>query len=347
MNIVVLAGGNSSERDVSIVSGTQVCKALRSLKHAAVLADVCFGAAGMGKEADPSWLFNAEDYDVDEAAAWMREQSVRLGEISSRRSFFGYGVLEMCKAADIVFMALHGQNGEDGKIQAAFELLGIRYTGCTYLGSALAMDKEITKQLFIHHGVPTPEGIIVRRGEAVLPPSTNGVGLPCVVKPSCGGSSVGVSIANTEEEYRKAVNDAFALERVLVVERCIKGREFSVGVVDNEVYPVIEIAPIQGFYDYTNKYKAGSTIETCPADLSPELTRKMQTTVLDAYHALRLDGYGRIDVMMDEDENIYCLEANTLPGMTPTSLLPQEAAAKGEDFPHLCEKLIQLGLRRE
>ena len=132
---------------------------------------------------------------------------------------------------------------------------------------------------------------------------------------------------------------------MLIIEQYIKGREFSVGVVDGEVYPVIEIAPIQGFYDYKNKYQAGSTVETCPADLLEELTKEMQGYALQAYRALRLESYGRIDVMMDENNKMYCLEANTLPGMTPTSLLPQEAAALGMDFATLCEKLIQVSVR--
>ena len=340
MKITVLAGGNSTERDVSIVSGTQVCRALRSIGHQAVLVDVCFGA----QEMDPEKAFEGE-YDVEAAAAWMRSCSGRLSEIRERRSFLADGLLELCSASDTVFMALHGQNGEDGKIQAAFELLGIRYTGCNYLGSAIAMDKELAKQIFRECGVPTPAGIVVRKRDEIKPADRNSVGLPCVVKPSCGGSSVGVSIARTEEEYRKALEEGFRYEDVLLVEQFIDGREFSVGVVDGEVYPVIEIAPIEGFYDYTNKYKAGSTIETCPADLPSDLTEEMQSTVLDAYNALRLRGYGRIDVMMDKENNIYCLEANTLPGMTPTSLLPQEAAALGIDFPHLCEKLVEISLR--
>ena len=340
MKIVVLAGGNSTERDVSIVSGTMVTKALQSLGHRAVLTDVCFDVHNN----DPEAVFEGE-HDPDKAAERMRENSSRLDEIRSRRSFFGSGVLERCMAADTVFMALHGSNGEDGKIQAAFELLGIHFTGCGYLGSALAMDKELSKQIFRQNGVPTPAGIVLRRGKPVPSPEENGIGLPCVVKPSCGGSSVGVSIPRTEEEYCRAVEHAFTYEKVLIVERYIQGREFSVGVVDGKVYPVIEIAPISGFYDYVNKYKAGSTVETCPAELSPEVTEKMQKAALSAYRALRLESYGRVDVMMDEEENVYCLEANTLPGMTPTSLLPQEAMALGIDFPHLCEKLIRVSVR--
>ena len=338
--IVVLAAGTSTERIVSISSGTQVCRALRSLGNEAVLVDVCFGAPDM----NPKTVFEG-DYHLDEVISYIRSFNDRTAEVAERGYFFGDGVLELCKSADVVFMALHGANGEDGKIQATFELMGIPYTGCNYLASALAMDKEMAKELFRANNVPTPEGIVIRRGDPIVNPAQNGIGLPCVVKPSCGGSSVGVEIAHSDEEYRRAVEQAFSYEDVLIVEKYIDGREFSVGIVDGTAYPVIEITPLIGFYNYENKYKAGSTIETCPADLSQELTVKMQGYALDAWHALRLSSYARIDIMMDDNENIFCLEANTLPGMTPTSLLPQEAAVLGIDFAHLCEKLIQVSLQ--
>ena len=340
MKIVVLAGGISTEREVSIVSGTGVCKALRSKGHQAILLDVFCGE----EQTDTENAFS-DEYDVDGAAAYIRSFDDKLDSMKELREFFGPMVLELCKAADTVFLALHGENGENGKIQAAFDLLGIRYTGSGYLGSALAMDKDLTKEIFRACQVPTPAGIVLRKGEERKAASENGVGLPCVVKPSCGGSSVGVFIAHTEEEYQKALEDAFGYENVLIVEQYISGREFSVGIVDGVVYPVIEIAPIQGFYDYKNKYQPGSTIETCPAELSDELTRQMQEYALQAYKALRLESYGRIDIMMDENNGMFCLEANTLPGMTPTSLLPQEAAALGIDYPSLCEKLIQVSVR--
>ncbi|HCI73641.1 MAG TPA: D-alanine--D-alanine ligase [Lachnospiraceae bacterium] len=342
MNIVVLAGGISTEREISIVSGTQVCKALRSKGHRAILIDVFCGDGRIDQDIEGTF---SEEYDVDQAAAYARSFDGKLEELKKRGSFFGPNVIALCQKADTVFMALHGANGEDGKIQAVFELLGIPYTGSSYLGSALAMDKDLTKQLFRENGVPTPRGIVLRKGNPVLSPSENGVGLPCVVKPSRGGSSVGVSIPRSDTAYYKAVEMAFSYEDVLIVEQYISGREFSCGIVDGEAYPVIEIAPLQGFYDYTNKYKAGSTVETCPAEISEELSKKIQKASLDAYHTLHLNSYGRIDVMMDAQENVYCLEANTLPGMTPTSLLPQEAAVLGMDFPALCEKLIEVSLR--
>lgn len=351
MNIVVLAGGISSEREISIVSGTMVCKALRQKGHRAVLIDVFCGDDRVFEGPEHTRTIEEverafpEEYDVDAAAAYARSFDGKLDKMKKRGFFFGPNVLELCKRADTVFMALHGSNGEDGKIQASFELIGIPYTGSSYLGSALAMDKDLTKQLFRENGVPTPRGIVLRKGQKVKPAAENGVGLPCVVKPSCGGSSVGVSIPTTEKAYREAIEDAFSYEDVLIVEQYIKGREFSCGIVDGEAYPVIEIAPLHGFYDYTNKYKAGSTVETCPARISEALSEKIQKASLAAYHALHLNSYGRVDLMMDEDENVYCLEANTLPGMTPTSLLPQEAAVLGMDFGALCEKLIEVSLR--
>ena len=343
MNIVVLAGGISTEREISIVSGSMVCKALRSKGHRSILIDVFCGDERVGDDKGSAF---SDEYDVDEAAAYARSFDGRLEDMKRRGFFFGPNVLELCRSADAVFMALHGSNGEDGKIQAVFELMGIPYTGSGYLGSALAMDKDLAKQLFRDNGVPTPKAIVLHRGDKVKSASANGVGLPCVVKPACGGSSVGVSIPWTEKAYREAVEDAFSYEDTLIVEQYINGREFSCGIVDGEAYPVIEIAPLHGFYDYTNKYKAGSTVETCPADISAELSEKIQKASLAAYYALRLDSYGRVDLMLDEDENVYCLEANTLPGMTPTSLLPQEAAALGIDFPSLCEKLIEVSLKR-
>lgn len=340
MNIVVLAGGISTEREISIVSGTQVCKALRSKGHRAILLDVFFGKEQIREEE----LF-PERYEVETAAAYMREFDCEVTVAAqAQKGFFGPNVLKLCEAADVVFMALHGENGENGKVQAAFDLLGIRYTGSGYLGSALAMDKGLSKQLFRENGIPTPTGRVLHRQDDRLPFAEYEIGLPCVVKPCCGGSSVGVSISRTEEAFFAALEEAYSYEEEVLVEAYVKGREFSVGVVEGEAYPIIEIAPIEGFYDYKNKYQAGSTVETCPAQLSEEDTKKMQAYAQRAYQALRLEKYARIDFMMDEEGRMYCLEANTLPGMTPTSLLPQEAAARGMSYADLCEKLIQVSL---
>lgn len=347
MKIVVLAGGISTEREISIVSGTMVCKALRERGHRAVLMDVYCGDARLTEAdfCDADALF-PQEYSVEEAAAYMRTFDSQISDMKRTRTyFFGENVLRLCQAADVVFMALHGEDGEGGKVQAVFDLMGIVYTGSGPLGSAIAMDKGLSRKLFAADGVPVAKGIVVKRSGARIAASENGIGLPCVVKPCCGGSSVGVEIARTEEEYEHALDEAFGYEEEVVVEQYIAGREFSVGVVEGKAYPIIEIAPIEGFYDYTNKYKAGSTIETCPARLDEEKTQEMQHYAEAAYRALKLECYARIDFMMGQDGNLYCLEANTLPGMTPTSLLPQEAAAAGLDFGALCEHLIEVSLQ--
>lgn len=343
MKIIVLAGGTSTEREVSIASGTMVCKALREKGHQALLVDVFCGVEVPQVDEE---LF-MEEYDVDRAAAYMRSFNGKLPEIqAARKEFFGPNVLDLCQYADLVFLALHGSNGEDGKVQAAFDLFGIRYTGTGYLSSAIAMDKALTKQFFREHHVPTPVGITLTKGEESTDLAACGMKLPMVVKPCCGGSSVGVCIAHTEQEYQEALKQAFSYEDQLIVEEYISGREFSVGVVDGKAYPVIEIAPIEGFYDYTNKYKAGSTIETCPAELDGEKTREMQSYAEQGAAALGIETYCRLDFMMTEDGRICCLEANTLPGMTPTSLLPQEAQVLGMNFADLCDHLVEISLKK-
>lgn len=346
MNIVVLAGGISTERAVSIVSGTMVCKALREKGHRAVLIDVYCGDDRAAVDTGDMEALFPETYDVDAQAAYMHTFDEKIGEMrQERKQFFGPNVIALCQKAEVVFMALHGEDGEGGKVQAVFDLMGIRYTGSGPLGSAVAMDKGLSRKLFAANGVPTAAGMVAKRREKRMTSSENGIGLPCVVKPCCGGSSVGVEIARTEEEYEHALDVAFGYEEEVVVEQYIQGREFSVGVVEGRAYPVIEIAPLVGFYDYKNKYSAGSAIETCPAELPADKTAEMQKYAELAFEALKLECYGRMDFMMAKDGSLYCLEANTLPGMTPTSLLPQEAAALGMDFPGLCEHLIEVSLK--
>lgn len=327
MNILVLAGGTSSERDVSFVTGYMVLNALRQNGHHVEMVDVFTG-------------------DIYDTVSGIKTDSPDIEEIKKNRGtvkdgYFGDGVLDKCRNADIVFMALHGEDGEDGKIQAAFDLLGIKYTGTGYLGSALAMNKDIAKGIFLNNGVQTPEGITVYKGENIRK-----IPYPCVVKPACGGSSVGVSIANNDEEYEQALKDAFAWEDKLIIESYINGREFSVGVIDGKALPIIEIEPISGFYDYKNKYQPGSTVETCPAMLSENDTLRMQSYAQKAYDVLKLDTYARMDFIMDDRGEMYCLEANTLPGMTPASLLPQEADAVGMNFNELCEFIIKISMKK-
>ena len=343
MNIVVLCGGISTERAISIVSGTGVCKALRGKGHRAILLDVFCG----DEEAQLMDAF-PEEYDVDEAAEFIHgfDQKLDSAIANPSRSFFGPNVMKLCKMADIVFLALHGENGENGKVQASFDLQKIKYTGTGYISSALSMDKGLTKIMLEASHVSTPKGVMLTKDNYSNDLADCGLVFPVVVKPCNGGSSVGVYIAKNQEEYDTALTGAFALEDEVVVEEFVKGREFSVGVIEGKALPIIEIAPKSGFYDYKNKYTAGSTVETCPAELSPKLTQKMQKYAEEGFRALYLDSYARLDFIMREDGEMYCLEANTLPGMTPTSLMPQEAAAEGMDFPAFCEKLIEVSMKK-
>ncbi len=348
MNIVVLAGGLSTERDVSFKSGEKITKALRENGHKAILLDVFMG-------------YLEEEVDLEGIFDRSKEISVKVGEIpnvapdldkikKSRKdqsnNFFGPNVIGMCQMADIVFIALHGENGENGKVQAAFDLLGIKYTGNDYLSCAIAMDKGITKEYLRGYDIPFPGGFSLKKHERSSETKRAGLSFPCVVKPACGGSSIGVSIVNDQDEYEKALDEAFRWEEEVVVEDYIKGREFSVGVLEGVALPVIEIAPKVGFYNYENKYSAGAAEEICPAELSDELTSKMQLYAERVATGLGLETYSRMDFILDENDNMYCLEANTLPGMTPTSLLPQEAACIGLDYNSLCEEIIEVSLKR-
>ena len=348
MKIVVLAGGLSTERDVSFKTGEMVTKALRENGHQVILLDVFMGYSD--KEEDLTGIFDrAEAVRVKVAA--IPETAPDLEKVKAQRkdqsdNFFGPNVIELCRMADIVFMALHGENGENGKLQAAFDLFGIRYTGTGYLGSALAMNKGMAKQLFLENGIPTPRGTSLKRGEDAAKIENCGIHFPCVVKPCSGGSSIGVSIVHDKAEYEQALKEAFRWENELVIEEYVKGREFSVGVIDFQALPIIEIAPVEGFYDYKNKYKAGSTVETCPAELSEQITKEMQGYAEKVAEVLGLNTYSRTDFLLDAEDHIFCLEANTLPGMTPTSLLPQEAKVTGVDFNQLCEKLIESSMRK-
>lgn len=339
MKIVVLAGGTSTERDVSLSSGGMIYRALKGRGHRAVLIDVFLGYEGEIQdifERDVDWA--AEIGSVGEEKPDLA--AIRAMRKDGGRSFFGPNVLKICQEADCVFMALHGANGEDGKIQACFELMGIPYTGTDFVSSAMAMDKGISKDIFKAYQIPAPAGIRLKKGET----ESEQVPFPCIVKACCGGSSVGVCIAWDEAGYAGAKEEAYHYDDEVIIEQYIEGREFSVGVMDGKALPVIEIAPKVGFYDYKNKYQAGSTVETCPAELSGEKTEELQKLAEKVFKALRLKSYARVDFRMNENGEIFCLEANTLPGMTATSLLPQEAAAVGIDFGELCERILACAL---
>ena len=344
MKIVVLAGGISTERDVSLISGAGILKALRERGHQAILLDVFLGYKKRGD--DVSNIFDKSDemdnHVNDIQAVDPDIEAVKKMRDGDEKGLFGPNIIEICRQADIVYMGLHGADGENGKVQAAFDILGIRYTGSDYLGSALAMDKGMAKKIFLQSGIPTPNGFSMKKAHVTKLPDE--IGYPCIVKPCCGGSSVGMSIAKNEDEYNKALELAFKYEDEVVVEEYIKGREFSVGVIDGKALPVIEIVPKTGVFDQANKYQDGCTEEICPANIPDEIEQKMRKATERAFDALKLNVYSRADFLLDENGNIYCLEVNTLPGMTPASLLPKEAAYTGIEYPELCDMIIEKSL---
>ena len=342
MKIAVICGGRSKERDVSLSTGAKVASELRAAGHDVVYIDAC---EGIELDCSAEEAFKKQlpipAHRVSDTAPDVRKYFARP------EGFFGKNVLAVCQAADIVFNALHGDEGENGKLQATFDLLNIRYTGSGVQGCLLAMNKSLSKMVFHAHDIPTPEEAILH-GESVdeAVRKCAWLGYPCVVKPASLGSSVGVSIAYDEAEFRTALGEAAALEDVVIVEKYIKGREFSVGIVGDKVLPAIEIIPKEGFYDYKNKYQPGATLEICPAEISPALAAEMAKNAMAVFKALGLSAYARVDFMVD-DTGVYALEANTYPGMTPTSLLPQEAAAAGMSFNELLETIIAESMKTE
>lgn len=346
MKVVVLAGGLSTERDVSLTSGASICRALKERGHRTLLLDVFMGLPNA--PANLEEVFDLPDSNL-KIAEGIKTTEPDLEAVKASREdksdcFFGPNVIEICRLADIAFLGLHGGYGEDGRLQAAFDLLGIKYTGPDSLGNALTMDKSVTKQIFKMNHIPTPEGTWLYAKSKNKPLSDFGLSLPVVVKPCSGGSSIGVYICHTEEEYRAALDASFPQEQCVVIEEYIKGREFACGIIDGKALPVIEIVPKSGFFDYANKYQDGCTEEICPANIPEEIEQKMRKATERAFNALKLNVYSRADFLLDDKGNIYCLEVNTLPGMTPASLLPKEAAYTGIEYPELCDLIIEKSL---
>jgi len=341
MKIVVLAGGLSPERNVSLSSGCKVCSALRERGH-----EVAFIDMYLGTREDPASLFHAP---IPAEMTKIGRQAPDLEQVKAARrpdgdGQFGPGVLELCRLADMVFLGLHGVCGEDGRVQAALDLLGIPYTGAGYLGSAIAMDKDLTKRIVAPLGVATPKWELVRFTAADIPALARRLELPCVVKPVASGSSIGVSIAHDREELSAALTQGLSFGGVCVVEQYIAGREIQVGILEGRALPSIEIVPKQGFYDYENKYQPGAAEELCPAPIPPEWEERLGRAALTVFRALGLSVYSRADFIVTEDGAPWFLEINTLPGMTPTSLLPQEAAAVGIGYGELCERIIEASI---
>ena len=346
MNIVVLAGGLSPERDVSLTSGSLIAAALKRKGHKVLLLDVYLGISKIPD--DPYSLFTSNESEKFSVSHEIPDLDALKKESGNGERLIGDNVLPLCAIADAVFLALHGAMGENGQLQATLDNFGIKnYSGSGYIGSLLAMDKNISKQLLHTAGVNTPKWVYCT-ADKVTPEYVEGtVGLPCVIKPCSCGSSVGISIVNTRDELEEALEFAVKYEDKLVIEEKIEGREFTMGILDGVTLPPVEIIPKNGFYDYKNKYQAGATTEICPAKITSDELFALSEATKAVFDTLQLSGYARIDYIMDKNGKVWCLEANTLPGMTPTSLLPQEAAAIGIEYDELCEKIAMLAYNKK
>jgi D-alanine-D-alanine ligase len=337
MKITVLMGGTSSERDVSLASGVRVAEALRSRGHEVLSVDTAHGILSAGDE--QAMLGGKIVKTIPPDVQTLVRLNAQLP-----------ATLRSLPQTEVVFLALHGGQGEDGTLQALLDLTSLPYTGSGHLASALAMDKDLSKHLFRAAGVPTADWFMApssRLGEGAKQFSSDvlsKLGLPVVVKPSKQGSTVGLSVVKKIEDLWPSIEEAFKYDDEVMVEQFIPGRELTVGILGDEALPVGEIIPVHEIYDYECKYTAGMAREIFPADLTSEETSTVQDLARRAFRALKLGGYARIDFRMSPDGVFYCLEANTLPGMTGLSLIPQAAQAAGISFPELCERIVELAV---
>ncbi|MBK8551667.1 MAG: D-alanine--D-alanine ligase [Ignavibacteria bacterium] len=346
MNIILITGGPSAEREVSIASSKSIVKALRDLGHDVKVVDPINGDEMVSEE------------EIFKTGVKKESPSLELlDEIheSSNKKILDCINSEIFDNTDLAFLGVHGKFGEDGKLQTILELRGIKYTGSNVFSSALAMDKDISKIILTSAGIKTPDWIILNRNSSKLDLSAisesilNSIGYPCVVKPNDEGSTVGLSIVQPDVEdvqLGKSIELAFSYSDKVLVEKFIKGRELTVPVIGDEAYPIVEIRPKGGFYDYEHKYTKGMTEYFCPADIPQEIEKKAKEDALLAHRILGCSVYSRIDFILDEKNELHCLEVNTLPGMTETSLVPKSAAAKGMSFNQLIERLIELSLQK-
>ena len=348
MKIVVLGGGISTERHVSLVTATSVCKALRSIGHKAIFVDMYMGLEDYDKPLELA--FEEADGLCGDVAIEKVEpdlEAVKASRKMKSASHLGAKVLDVCALADCVFLGLHGEDGEDGKIQATLELMGIPYTGSDSLSSAMAMDKVVAKRIMESAGVLTPKWYELNYSREDIPELVKTMPLPCVVKDPKGGSSIGIALPETREELEKALNDLLKYTNRVLVEEKIQGREMTQPILDDKYLSTIEIVPPNGgTFDYVAKYQSGDegAAEICPARITEEEHKLMGEAAMRFHKALGLSVYSRTDFIIDSEGRAWCLEVNTLPGMTPNSLIPKAAKVEGLDYPQLCEKIVMLSL---
>ena len=332
MKIAVLFGGTSEERDVSIASAAQIIPALRGLGHEVFAVDT---ATGRLPAADERRLLTS-------GVAPEPPSTTAMEQVRGRAIAFAPSSSDI-RSADVVFLALHGGAGEDGRLQAMLDLAGLAYTGSNHIASAAAMDKELSKRLFRSAGVPTADWMMAPADATEV---EGKLGWPVVVKPSKQGSTVGLTVVRRAADLAPAIQVAQAFDDEVMVEKFIAGREFTVGVLDGLALPVGEIISPGEVFDYQAKYQIGGAREVFPADLPPAEAAQLQEYALRAHRVLKLGAYSRVDFRRDANGGFWCLEANSLPGMTATSLLPQAAKVVGISFPELLERICKGAIRR-
>ena len=331
MKITVLMGGTSSERNVSLASGIRIVQALRSRGHKVTALDPARGV-----------ISDAEERELSTGKVGAKPPTLEsLSKFAEGTFLPNLTSMKEIKDAEVVFLGLHGGQGEDGTIQALLDMARVKYTGSGHLASALAMDKDLSKKLFRAAEVNTADWLMA---PATIEQVEGMLGMPVVVKPSKEGSTVGLTLVKKREDLLAAIREASKYDNEVMIERFVPGRELTVGVLGTVALPVGEIIAKHEIYDYECKYTAGMATEEFPAKLSPEATGRVQQQALAAFKALKLGGCARIDFRLTTEGEFYCLEANTLPGMTELSLIPQGAAAMGISFPELCERIVKLAL---
>lgn len=340
MKIAVLFGGISTERNVSISGGRAVIEALRAKGHDVIAVDPAYGKDGLRKA--EAQLNNIESYPTLE----------ELKEFSPR-SLMECVNSEIFDDVECVFIVLHGKYGEDGIIQSLLELRGIPYTGSGVGANAISIDKATTKHLLTVAGIPTPAGITVHPKIAdnydIIKEIRSEMGDEIVIKPNNQGSTIGLTIVKDGnlDDIANGIKLAGQYCEDVLIEQYIDGREITVGVVGDEALPVIEIIPEDGFYDYKHKYTKGQTQYVCPAEISEDIAEFTQGLALTAHNILGCKGFSRVDFRLTDEGQPYCLEVNTIPGFTSTSLVPKAAKEIGYEFPELCEKIINIAIGRE
>lgn len=325
MKVVVLMGGYSDERDVSLASGAQVADALRAAGHEVVAFDPAHGVLTRGQEAAilEAGVAVAPPTEVVEATG----SAIAVGQDPALAE------------ADVAFVALHGGQGEDGTIQALLELAGVPFVGSDMLGCALALDKDITKRLLRDAGLPTPDWLV---GDPAPEVVVARLGAPVIVKPVSGGSSIGLVLAADAGDVARAAAEAKARGEATMYEVFVEGREVTVGILGDEALPVGEIVSEHVLFDYECKYQPGMASEIFPVDLEEGVAERLQELALAVHRVLRLRHFSRVDFILDEEGNPWVLEANALPGLTANSLVPKAARAGGLSFTDFCDRLVQL-----